>query len=1070
MVPFIGYPIKYCSVEFIENAQGERTREFRADCDNKPSKDKSYIRLRTGQKEVFSYQDKRDVFSIDYFAGEWFYTSTQINSEATGELASADSRLVKIERASEKLTIIDNSGIDDIGDVQELSKERLGWLPIRSLDFELDKQNEKFSKFGEKLNKDKRDAEKPYIQILFQNMPEVNKLEKVIISPDYFSFVYIEVKEVKDEETGETKKEQARYKVSFLKKSYVQFDQFKAKRFFFDDWSEMINLFPTIPQQKLLTSTEEDENQATDHFRVLKFDTSLYGEEKQSKTKVIKWYFSKNSSKKELYRELAREAIAIYNRAFEIIADGEAPKIQYQLVEGEGQDKDLGDMRYNMINLIDLELVAGANLFGYAPSHHNPETGQTISGILNVNINAINDIFTALVKDYTRYEIFQSSSDKKASDKTAEHPAVSKYIHWKIKKECDKLEDFIAKKKAERMEGKFWDYATDLDDFEILRSCAVKVATPNILDTILHELGHNSSKAHNFECSVDKNNFYKDLNEMKAYFPSADLSDSEELQNHEINNIPQTSCVMDYIPFDVLPLTVLGKNDLRVLRYVYEDELELEGHELSSPKVYPISFNYDNVKDQISLKDRNIPNSKSYRHCNDLSKDQIRGCDVFDSGSSYVKIAQNNLIKFQRALTVRFRYNSLEPTVGLLALETFYPFLRIKDYYEEWIRLRDSLLGNKINDLLDYNLKTADEDVQAYKTAIDPHNSKKLSYHQDYLDYYPSADISIADIFREGFKKLYDQRPLHCLIKDKSGKKHEIALSYLINYYLESKHPRDLYIIDCFSPKVVKFFEEKGLEVAGQEGLQEFTSFSISQNLKSNQTFDVMPFRLLFVGLSIPDASNPLSQEKIINFFATFFSIHVQDLEALVDYDELVKDNILKIDTYGSVENAQKNFNMYLILEEHMRTSNYIHPDSRVLYMRDRDFLSQNILESNPDNTFYNKIEVPLKRDYEKKINDFKFPFLKALYKQYKESSEESSKISFQDYVREQKSVVEIGSKLYIPIEEDSYSFRLALAYNGALNESEILKRKDSLSILEEFRLHKLNVFKVSLRNIFSQF
>ena len=616
------------------------------------------------------------------------------------------------------------------------------------------------------------------------------------------------------------------------------------------------------------------------------------------------------------------------------------------------------------------------------------------------------------------------------------------YLFLKIKKECHELEDFIATKKSERMAGKFWDYATEFNDLDILRACAIKISKPAFLDLVLHELGHNTSEGHNFECSVDEDNFYKDLDEMKAYFPSADLSYLEDLQKHGINPIPQTSCVMDYIPLEVVPLPVLGKNDLRNLRYVYEDEIELEGHELDSPKVYPISFNYDNVKDQISLKDKNIPNVKSYRNCNDEATQTVlaKGCDQFDYGASYVEIVKNELKKLQRALTTRFRYNS----IGLSSRFNRH-IKNINFYYLEWLNKRDLILGGSLRDLLDYNIKTADEDVRVYKEAINPKYSKELASNQDYLDYYP-----IADIFNKTFKNYYNQKPLHCLIKDKDNNKDEITLSYLIENHLKNKYSRDLYIIDCFSHKVTKFFTEKGFEVVGQEGIHENDTFSISDDLKVNKNTDVFHlFRVFFDHLTL--MGQPIEPPLI----QRLFSSHVRDLEALVNYDRELKKSSLNIDTYGSSLNILKNDMMAAIIRDYIQKT--VDQDSNVLYLRDVAFFKQDMEATNPESAFSQRIEARVKKDYDKGLNEFNYPFLKALYKQYIESR--SEKKSFQDYVIDQNSIMKIGSIIYIPVEENSHSFRMAVEYNKALEESTILKSKSNANLLEVFRLYKIDGF-----------
>ena len=85
---------------------------------------------------------------------------------------------------------------------------------------------------------------------------------------------------------------------------------------------------------------------------------------------------------------------------------------------------------------------------------------------------------------------------------------------------------------------------------------------------ILHEMGHSFGLGHNFKASLDSENYYKSLEELKRYFPKAE----------EPFELAKSSSVIDYLPFGHPEMTVLGKYDLAVLRYLYLDQVETKSY------------------------------------------------------------------------------------------------------------------------------------------------------------------------------------------------------------------------------------------------------------------------------------------------------------------------------------------------------------------------------------------------------------------------------------------------------------------------------------------------------------
>ena len=959
MVPFIGYSILYCKVEPIRNPQQEKTIEFKTeDCNVKSSKEKEYLLINLGKKQVFKYLDKTNTFLADFFKGDFFVADSQINSSVEHKFVTADLMLTTFKKTSESLESIDKSG----GIINELSPP-FYTIPVQWQEFELDKQNDIFKTFGEKLNEETDYKNRPFVRMSFQTIEHVDSVEEILISPDYFSFVYNSSTKGRSLKTATDTKEDAstkkdifsKNKVSFLRKSYVKDSKFKPRRWFLDELNKTFFLIMINPQFEI-----KDLNLSTEDlyspFRVIKFDTGLYTEEEQKAgTKTYKWYFSKNSVKESYYREVVQEALDIYNRGYEIIADGEAPKIQYEL---EKEEQSLGDTRYNIINLIKISDLSkdGTTLLGFAPTYANPDTGQAIAGVSNISIHYIEGIFKGIVRDYTYYEIFQRP---KLSEEENKIHVVSDYIRWKIQKECKNLESFIDNKR-----GTLDDYRTDIKSNGLIEACAVKVSRPLLLTTILHELGHNNSKHHNFECSRDEKNFYKNLDEMKKYFPSADLSDLLELEKAGINPIPKSSCVMDYANFQEIPLPVLGKNDLMILRYVYEDELELEGHELENPIVHQMEFDYQNLENQTSLTSNSSLMEKKKEYLNCPVHNNRLGCEAEDYGASYKEIVENKILSFKRKIKLRYIFDLDEKAISPRNVKFFtapFDLYGVSQYHERWLHLRDNFLRNE-------NLLNADS-VTDYEKIMNPNNldNKGKNFTQEYKDYYP-----IADVFTEAVKLAWFQRPLHCRVESKDEVK-DIELNYLIYSHLLAEYKK-VYVIDCYSKQVVEFLNKNDMKLIDQYGIQNFNTYSLSDE---NKRLDILPLEYMFKALQvlkfIPGTTMYDGASMKVRI-----SNSLKNLSFLMEIYRKTKDNLLDINQYASQYEIDRNKELFFIQVDFYMKDRQINrsESSRELYKKDTGiFLKSLGLGLSGYNSFYQSIENPLNSG--QPIESFQSSFLK---------------------------------------------------------------------------------------------
>ena len=115
----------------------------------------------------------------------------------------------------------------------------------------------------------------------------------------------------------------------------------------------------------------------------------------------------------------------------------------------EGEDKDLGDLRYNIINLVkQKDFSHVGNLLGIAPSFVNPDTGQIVGTTANIFLHTILEDGHKKVRNYIRYKIFQTDRLGEEQKKDELHVA-SPYLISQIEEKCrdDNLEGFIENQK-----------------------------------------------------------------------------------------------------------------------------------------------------------------------------------------------------------------------------------------------------------------------------------------------------------------------------------------------------------------------------------------------------------------------------------------------------------------------------------------------------------------------------------------------------------------------------------------------------------------------------------------------
>ena len=1094
MVPFIGYQIVYCNPEAREDLTGTEYEKAVIDCGDSHLQTGKYIQVQFKTKTAYDYKEdlKKDLFPSDYFKGEWYFSVGLTSTPGTpGEKSTAQANLIKIinpKNSHNNIAIVDNSGED----ISDENKRTILNLPAQWVDLERSiGGNNQWRAFAEQeTHKSNNKNESSYLKIGFMEIKELpttleditglqierpvkttnRRLEKMKIETDYFTFSYrevIDVNELIQEVKAELKSQQQSQQqlrlllqleeingkeverlVSFLRAESIDTANFVPRRWFFKDQVEerLFGVFDIAPERgNQLGDTKED---AWGHIRMRKIHAGLTEEQKKAERpkepfKVIKWYFSKNSTDSEEYREIATTAVDIYDRAFRYISNG---KIGVELIESE--EKDLGDLRYNIINLVEKDSNLRSGLLGWGPSYTNPNTGQIIGATANIFITSEKQEWFDYVKMYVLYEVFQAH--KKTEEENKIH-VVSAYLRERIETKCESVTQLIANKQEEVKAGSLKP-RNELGDKEKILGCMEKLMGPSLLTLILHEMGHNFGLMHNFSASADKENYYgyvededridtkKAIEEIKKIFGSDLKFDKEKLA--------RSSSVMDYVDTKNHPgMEYLGKYDLAALRYLYLDEIENKDGTVVSLNINPDS------KKQKALSETELKTRKDYQNCllSELQYNprQTLFCKRWDYGSSPEDIFKNTFLKIKRHINHRYTYNyflnSGYDSINLLQ--------SLKVYYDRWKELKDSYLESTGQEHF-YTLGADSVGENSIKTKYTALLEEGKEGNEEYALYYPIRE-KLANFLME----LTDYEEMTCHVTDKdTGETHQLLLNDIVDRITD----KNLYVEDC--QDLEKVFQDEALIFNKQSGYENFSSYYPYHEIKNRQ--DVMPIKPLADTIHIFNPETKVLVDTIRLPFIPGSINWFEDPDLLQALHLKAQENILNPErnkgSFGQKINTAQLFSYYrglkltlsdtkakeLIKNEHLNDFGF-----RRYYM-----------DSGHDRSFDKLVETPLADG--KEIEN---PFLMAVHGDWKSpdmqlaSSETNSdeifsaldqqgnQQSFKDYLIEQKKdeivittdVENNNMKMLITaFKPDSFSAEVIKKYNETLKDISALEEK----------------------------
>ena len=831
-VPFLGYPIKYCVAEVIPDINERKTGQYLPQCEDIPLRAAQYIELKEKDKQIFQYDKKLDLFPRDFFSlkednNNWFYVRTVVKSpdpddNLVGFTLRESAHLVEFEPSDNTLEVQEAYNID------EQDKRGVLFIPVEWVDYQIQRDSERLnSSFSEELKTDTLNEDRRYFRIKFNELVEseteyggVKTLKNVFITDNYFSF-NIEI-------TGES---QGTFLIryAFFKKpvnpSYV------AKQWFEEDSSQY---FPSFHEERRYYESEEQHSKEEhDQFlRLTRFDPKI-GE--------IKWYFSKQTPRDQPWvREMGHLAVKLLNKAFEHAGRDSDYKIKVVLDNQE--DKEVGDLRYNILNLILSEGKPKRGVLGLGPHIANPITGEMVSATANVWLSKILNIYTEHLKNYIRFEIYQPSwflqpfspeviaelkeklykpvckGNLTCMDLPFQTMGVSPFYNERIKALCPEVTDFIKAHKDLTYDPE----NPDLQDKEIIDSCTKKLAFLPILGVTLHEMLHGLGQRHVFSASVDTQNFYSSYDEIQEIFGNLVSNTMKDLFKEDLPYVkgvpfhpqpPQYSSVMDYMNFDNPILFVPGKLDIAALRFIYFDKVDGQNGEVLE---VPAGADNDSDNPQKSINQtaqEQAKKPKQYRVLCGGEKPRDKEytetnpnkplCKIFDYGTQPLEIVLNNILIFNNKYLMngRNRYDSNQ-TSFKISIKGF-----IGDLYKKYQQKRDELLSRRDKKIEDYAFFNP-QHVQDYQNIIET----TAQEDPDFKSYY-----EIRSPLFDYLKRLLFMPTKHCIYKG-DWEYHAISLDKIrdlaqADWTLYPEDSREK-LINCQSPVVKEKTEYLGEFIA----------------------------------------------------------------------------------------------------------------------------------------------------------------------------------------------------------------------------------------------------------------
>jgi hypothetical protein len=408
IVPIGGFDITFYNQQLAKNDDDRQTnRLVNVQIAKENFMQAKFFKIDPYSFKKFERQEKFDVLARAMFENEWYFSETNVESRledgttignlgssdvsSDGNFSSATRIIFKIQ--GESLVGL-NTNVDPefkINDDNQLNYKTVVKIPIEPLDYFRETNGADILK--EKLDEKKKQEDRSFVKLdylksetpqsvaaasvdpntnkddllkkIFSQINNFKTLLDVTYGVDYFSFT------LRDAGSG-----------SIKRFAFRKIDPAKAiqpRRAFIED-NYLLGTFTTIKAKK-------------DDFKLnLKEDQDkLILMSRHNPDKDIVYFFTDQTPKDDWHRNIGREAVNIWNQAFQRIG----AKISIRM--DESKDIPLGDIRYNAMNIVKR---AGAGLLGYGPSLIDSESGEIVSASMNMGMDNMMDQYFRIVRDF----------------------------------------------------------------------------------------------------------------------------------------------------------------------------------------------------------------------------------------------------------------------------------------------------------------------------------------------------------------------------------------------------------------------------------------------------------------------------------------------------------------------------------------------------------------------------------------------------------------------------------------------------------------------------------------------
>ncbi|MCY4512366.1 MAG: hypothetical protein OXB86_01610 [Bdellovibrionales bacterium] len=1048
--PLVGYPISYCVPENAEDDYGHTLDLIVPLCEGIAVKNAQYIDFLTKQKQLFQYEPKLDIFPENFFNGEWFYFRTVVEAgekkaNFIGHQPIEMANLVEFEKDENQFLVKDSTKYQELKEQDQIPNL---FIPVKWKEYKMDRDGEAFNQFREVEDKDIKNVEKPYFTLNFKQFADIERenysssqltVDRVLITDDSFHF-----------DINIARKGSAPIIIKYSFKKVVDNPDYPQKRWYEEDSKTFHPVFSV--ERKYYPKTTDITQEDRDKFiRASRFDPNQ---------KEIRWYFSTNTPKDEWIRHFGRLAVELENKAFQ--EAGKYSNRKIKLVLDESEDKELGDIRYNILNLVATKTIAqeGRLLFGYGPNVSNPITGEVVSATANVWVSYIVDSYIGIVRRYIRFHVWPLPWKILPSS-----PGVSDFLHEKIQKHCPEVTQFISQYKGTipplhpiHSDG----VLNDVKDKEVQMQCVRKLARVRILRTTVHEMRHGLGFRHVFSASADVENYYENYDEIREIYGEPVWLDNTPILDEEVTNSNKKpayySSVMDYVQSSFPIIHVPGKYDIAATRYLYFDQLETIDRNavngvvtlnsgdksiLQEVKEGPVPFTGLN-SDKSLLRKIDHNQLKKYHVCggtktSDTTDDPF--CTTFDYGRTPKEILQNiirtitdHLMFFSRRYDT-YRNPSLRVTLT-----------GVNKFLKNWLMEHRKIFHNIGQNIDHYHLN--EESIAEYEKTIQLITKENPAFKK-LQDMIPL----LVDFFKK-----FSRLPSKTCIYQQEDKSYKAVSLEVVHIKIKSLYPENsrAVLVDCQSDVVKQWAVEQNMgkfltEVGvWRHGVEYFVHPRAEEDLYSEAPASisvlsalrtVVPLIVYIPGL-FEDIFKGV-KDSILN--GVDLNPYI-DKAALREKMNLPKDAPLEVPrllNYEMLVSTQKTpMWSYMVLMK-MALSSILKMNKSPEVKRKLHF-KYNLLAFNPINVQNDVSDLNLRRFSAKqakermmRIYQAKAPFIYKAYEDYIELYSTDNQVPskpplFVDFLKTHPSVAHFGKykKWVVPLDEDNVFVDILKQYN----------------------------------------